>query len=175
MTISATCSAEDLPERGEVRAVPHNDRLHWHPLESGGGTPRLIPWPWVTASTRPGSSASTMRERLYPIWRPCFENFGHHLQTTDVVARIEHLAGVDHRVGTASRSLLPPPSGAAIPSTARRMAPVGPRMSRRSVTVLSLGPVSIDPRSGRYSGSSGDRPTAAAVRRRRPPGRRAAP
>ena len=46
--------------------------------------------------------------------------------------------------GTASRSLLPPPSGAAIPSTARRMAPLGLRMSRRSVTVLSTGPTFMD-------------------------------
>ena len=47
-------------------------------------------------------------------------------------------------LGTASRSLLPPPSGAAIPRTASRMAPLGLRMSLRSVTVLSAGPWSMD-------------------------------
>ena len=29
-----------------------------------GGVPMLIPWPCVSARTRPGSSASTIRERL---------------------------------------------------------------------------------------------------------------
>ena len=46
--------------------------------------------------------------------------------------------------GTASRSETPPLSGEAMPSTASSSPPVGLRMSRRSVTVSSAGPLSID-------------------------------
>ena len=46
--------------------------------------------------------------------------------------------------GTASRSDMWPASGEAIPNAANRIPPVALRMSRRSVTVSSLGPKSID-------------------------------
>ncbi len=109
-----------------------------------GGVPIVMPCPSVSAMTRSGLSASTITDRLYASCLPCL--------STSVSTRMRATSAAGSRtwqewitgLGTASRSLTPPLSGEEIPSTASGNPPAGFRMSRRSVTVSSAGPRSIE-------------------------------
>ena len=105
----------------------------------------LTPWPSVYAITRSWLSASTIFDRLKPIVLPSLRPSDRKTSmrcTSRASSRIWHewITGF----GTATRSLRPPPSGELIEIGATINPPAALRMSWRSVTVLSTGPVFIE-------------------------------
>ena len=144
VTVGPTVAAEHLPQRGQVGGVDHLERIGLHALRPPGGVPMLTPWPSISASTRSGLIRIDDLRAAVAHLAPDLEFFGDDLDAAHVAAGVEDLARVDDRVGHRDQVGHVTTLRCRDSQHGEQQPPVGLRMSRRIVTVLSSGPRSID-------------------------------